>query len=129
MYHFLIWWEFLLAPVMFVLVVSCVKRLISEVRIIMKDYPCMQLYYYRLCTYLFQAGPGKEDKEDFEFFCRYANRVAMDDAKFDTLKRAVDEHLPTKPFYVCTINKSNIVKGKAKMVKLCFCYIKVVIHF
>ena len=46
----------------------------------------------------------------------------MDDTEFHRLKRAVAEHMPTKPFYVCTINKSNIVKGKAKMVKLCFLY-------
>ena len=44
----------------------------------------------------------------------------MDDAEFATLKAMVDKHLPTKPLYVCTINKSNIVKGKGKMLKISF---------
>ena len=67
---------------------------------------------------MFPAGPKIVDEEYFEGLCQYANRIVMDDAKFGTLKLVVDKHMPRKPFYVYTINKSNILKGKAKMVKL-----------
>jgi hypothetical protein len=69
---------------------------------------------------VFCEGPGINDEEEFECFCQYGNRVSMDDAEFATLKAMVDKHLPRKPLYVCTINKSNIVKGKGKMVKISF---------
>ena len=70
--------------------------------------------------FVFWAGPGINDEEYFECFCQYGNRVSMDDAEFGALKVGVDKHLPRKPLYVCTINKSNIVKGKEKMVKISF---------
>jgi len=53
-----------------------------------------------------------EIEDDFEAFCEYANRVEMDDSEFGRLERIVEKHLPSKPLYVCTLKKSNIVEGK-----------------
>jgi hypothetical protein len=40
----------------------------------------------------------------------------MDDEDYGILKRWLISSVPRKPLYVSTIKKSNIVKGKAKMV-------------
>ena len=68
--------------------------------------------------HLLHAGPGIKFEKEFECFCHYGNCVAMDDAEINVLKYGVDKNLPKRPFYVCTINKSNTLKEKAKMVKL-----------
>ena len=67
---------------------------------------------------LLYAGPGIESEEEFEAFCEYANRVEMDNAEFHRLERVVSKHMPSKPLYVCTIQKSHTVRGKAKMVNI-----------
>ena len=58
-------------------------------------------------------------------FVEYANRVAMDDGEFRYLRDNVD-YLRSKcqetnlktPIYVCTIKKSHVQEGKAKMVNI-----------
>ena len=67
---------------------------------------------------MLNAAPRIDGEEDFEAFCEFANRVEMDDSEFGRLKCVVHKHMPTKPLYVCTIKKLNIVKGKAKMVNI-----------
>jgi hypothetical protein len=58
-------------------------------------------------------------------FVEYANRVAMDDGEFRYLRTVVD-YLRSNvqktnlkaPIYVCTIKKSHVQEGKAKMVNI-----------
>ena len=78
----------------------------------------MQFNYFNLFMCLNRVGPVIQTVEDFECYYEYGNRVAMDDTEFTLLKSGVDRHFPRKPFYVCTINKSNTIRGKAKMVNL-----------
>ncbi|KAM0821432.1 hypothetical protein ACQ4PT_072221 [Festuca glaucescens] len=52
---------------------------------------------------------------DFNSFCVFSNLVEMDDEQLARVKRVVRKHKPSKPLYVFTIKKSNIIKGKAKM--------------
>ncbi|KAM0877208.1 hypothetical protein ACQ4PT_035642 [Festuca glaucescens] len=60
-------------------------------------------------------GPGIVGNEDFDSFCVFPNLVEMDDEQLGRVKRVVRKHKPSKPLYVFTIKKSNIIKGKAKM--------------
>jgi hypothetical protein len=62
------------------------------------------------------SGPGIMGNADFDSFCVFPNLVEMDDEQLARLKRVVRKHNPTRPLYVFTIKKSNIIKGKAKMV-------------
>ena len=65
---------------------------------------------------MLNVGPRLGGVEDFEAFIEFANRVEMDDIEFEALRRAAAKRIPAKPFYVCTIMKSHVFEGKAKMV-------------
>jgi hypothetical protein len=80
--------------------------------------PCIVAEF--IFPFLLYAGPGTHGEEDFEGFIEYANRVEMDEDDYRRLERVVEKYLPRKPLYVCTIKKSNIVKGKAKMVNILY---------
>ncbi|KAM0845725.1 hypothetical protein ACQ4PT_056166 [Festuca glaucescens] len=60
-------------------------------------------------------GLGIMGNADFDSFCVFSNLVEMDDEQLARVKRVVLKHKPSKPLYVFTIKKSNIIKGKAKM--------------
>ncbi|KAM0893399.1 hypothetical protein ACQ4PT_025142 [Festuca glaucescens] len=60
--------------------------------------------------------PGIMGNADFDSFCMFPNLVEMDDEQLARVKRVVLKHKPSKPLYVFTIKKSNIIKGKAKMI-------------
>lgn len=60
-------------------------------------------------------GPGIEE-EEWEVFCEYGNRVAMNDAEFGTLRDSINRVMPFNSYYLCTIRNSNTNRGKAKMV-------------
>ncbi|KAM0893304.1 hypothetical protein ACQ4PT_025181 [Festuca glaucescens] len=59
-------------------------------------------------------GPGILGNADFDSYV-FPNLVEMDDEQLARVKRVVRKHKPSKPLYVFTIKKSNIIKGKAKM--------------
>jgi hypothetical protein len=67
-------------------------------------------------VYYLHAGLGIDAEEDFEGFIEYTNRIEMGAKDLRRLESVVHRMVPKDPFYICTIKKSNIVKGKAKMV-------------
>ena len=71
----------MLALVTLVLLLSCTKTLLSEVRKILPNMFLTQLYFCCLHIYLLTAGLGIESENEFEAFIEYANRIEMDDSE------------------------------------------------
>ena len=62
------------------------------------------------------VGPKKTGNTTFDKHCVYANDVALNPSQVKTLKRRVHDQKPRIPYYVCTIQESNVIPKQAKMV-------------
>jgi hypothetical protein len=62
-------------------------------------------------------GPNIEADEDFDPHCVFPHELALSGSQVQFLNDKVHQQQPTRPFYVCKINKSNIGKFKSKNVE------------
>ena len=56
--------------------------------------------------------------EEFDEHCVFGNYLELTSDQAASLKVLVKRHKPSISNYVCKMNKSNVIRGKAKMVKI-----------
>ena len=56
--------------------------------------------------------------EDFDNHCVFGNDVELTGDQVAYLRAQVAGHKPSIPYYVCKMTKSNVITGKAKMVRI-----------
>ena len=55
--------------------------------------------------------------EEFDDHCMFVNNLELNSDQVASLTAIVEGHKPSIPYYVCKMNRSNVIRGKAKMVK------------
>jgi hypothetical protein len=66
------------------------------------------------------VGPGIQGKEDFDSFCVFPKKVALDDMQVAYLRKVIAKDNPKMPLYVFTRQGSNVINKKAKIVNNVF---------
>ena len=56
--------------------------------------------------------------EEFNEHFMFGNNLELTSDQVASLKAIVKGHKPSIPYYVCKMNKSNVIRGKAKTVKI-----------
>ena len=56
--------------------------------------------------------------DDFDEHCVFGNDVEMTSQQVASLRAQVVGQQPPIPYYVCKMTKSNVIRGKAKMVNI-----------